>query len=326
MTQNPLISVVIPTRNRPALVLRAVESARRQTYRPIQIVVVVDGPDEASVKALRDVQDQHLKIVALQENVGGSEARNTGVRESSGEWIALLDDDDEWLPEKLEKQMTLLQSLPEKYAFVACRFTERSADEVRTYPLRLPEPGESIDNYMCRPRGLRTGGELLQTSTLLAPRQLLLDVPFVRGLKRGQEFVWLVEANTRGKAAFHVVPEVLSFFNAEGFSDAFRVSKKPKWRSFYGALQSIRNLFDPKAYAYCIATRVLTDAIACDEPWSVKFGLLKDCILNGGLFPHCIAVFLYIWMLPPATRRRLGEGLRFLKRSGRTPSHRVAEA
>jgi len=326
MTQNPLISVVIPTRNRPALVLRAIETALRQTYRPIQIVVVVDGPDEASVKALQNVQDEHLKIVALLENVGGSEARNTGVRESSGEWIAFLDDDDEWLPEKLEKQMALLQGLPNKHAFVACRFTERSGDEVRTYPLRLPESGESIDNYMCRPRGLRTGGELLQTSTLLVPRKLLIEVPFVRGLKRGQEFIWLVEANTRGGAQFHVVPEVLSFFNAEGFSDAFRVSKKPKWRSFYETLQSIKSLFDRKAYAYCIATRVLTDAIECDEPWRVKLSLLKDCILNGGSSPHCVAIFLYIWMLPPATRRRLGGGLRFLKRSGAAQSHKIAEA
>src|ERR1700742_1929906 len=197
MSENSLISVVIPTRNRPALVLRAIESARRQTYRPIQIVVVVDGPDEASVKALQSVQDEHLKIVALQENVGGSEATNTGVRESGGEWIAFLDDDDEWLPEKLEKQMALLQGLPNKHAFVACRFTERSGDEVRTYPLRLPESGESIDNYMCRPRGLRTGGELLQTSTLLVPRALLIEVPFVRGLKRGHDLIWLVEAHCR---------------------------------------------------------------------------------------------------------------------------------
>ena len=155
---------------------------------------------------------------------------------------------------------------------------------------------------------------------------MLIEVPFVRGLRRGQEFIWLVEANTRDGAQFHVVPEVLSFFNAEGFSDAFRVSKKPKWRSFYETLQSIKSLFDRKAYAYCIATRVLTDAIACDEPWRVKLNLLKDCILNGGSSPHCVAIFLYIWMLPPATRRRLGEGLRFLKRSGAAQSHKIAEA
>ena len=100
MAEYPLVSVVIPTRNRPRLVLRAVASAMRQTYRTLQIVVVVDGPDTESVIALREVQDARIKIVALHENVGGSEARNVGVRESSGNWIAFLDDDDEWLPEK----------------------------------------------------------------------------------------------------------------------------------------------------------------------------------------------------------------------------------
>jgi glycosyltransferase involved in cell wall biosynthesis len=326
VTENPLISIVIPTRNRPQLVLRAVESARRQTYRPIQIVVVVDGPDGDSVTALRGVQDEHLKIVALEENVGGSEARNTGVREASGTWIALLDDDDEWLPEKLEKQMALVNGLANKHAFISCKFSERSGEEVRTYPVRLPEPGERIDNYMCRPRGIRSGGELLQTSTLLVPRTLLMEVPFTRGLKRGQEFIWLVEANTRGGAAFYVVPEDLSYFNAAGFSDTVRVSAMPKWRSFYEALKNIKHLFDRRAYAYCIATRLLTDAIACDESFRVKLGLLRDCVLNGGFTPHIVAVFLYIWMMPPATRLRLGEAFRFLRRRGGSRSQRAAEA
>lgn len=326
MADKPLVSVVIPTRNRPGLVLRAVKSARRQTYPALQVVVVVDGPDKESVMALQELQDRSLKIVALDENVGGSEARNVGVRESSGEWIAFLDDDDEWMPEKIEKQMALIEGLSNKRAFVSCKFVERSNEEVRTYPVRLPTPTESIDDYLCRPRGLRSGGELLQTSTLLVPRRLMTDVPFVRGLKRGQEFIWLIEAGTRGGAAFHVVPEVLSFFNATGFSDGARISSKPNWRSFYGALRNIRHLFRPSTYAYCIATRLLTDAIACEESIQVKLALLKDCVSGRGFSPHCVIVFLYIWMLPPATRRRLGESLRAIRRLGSAQSQNTAEA
>ena len=222
--------------------------------------------------------------------------------------------------------MALIESLSNKRAFVSCKFVERSGEEVRMYPVRLPARNESVCDYMCRPRGLRSGGELLQTSTLLVPRALMMDVPFVRGLKRGQEFIWLIEAGTRGGAEFHVVPEPLSFFNATGFSDEARVSSKPNWRSFYRGLQNIRHLFKPRAYAYCIATRVLTDAIACEEPTRVKLSLLKDCVSNGGFSLHCLAVFLYIWMAPPATRRRLGEGLRFLRRLGGAQSQRAAEA
>jgi glycosyltransferase involved in cell wall biosynthesis len=326
MTENPLVSVVIPTCNRPRLVLRAVQSALRQSYRPLEIIVVVDGPDLASVESLRELRDERIKVVLLEGNLGGSEARNIGVRQSSGTWIAFLDDDDEWLPQKIEKQMRFVECLANKRAFVSCRFVERSGDQVRTYPIRLPDRNESIDDYMCRPRGIRAGGELLQTSTLLVPRSLMIDVPFVRGLKRGQEFIWLIEAGTRGGAAFHVLGEALSIFNADGFSDDARVSRKPNWRSFYKSLKDIRHLFRHRAYAYCIATRLLTDAIACEEPFQVKLSLLRDCMYSGGFMPKCVLTFLYIWMMPPATRRRIGEGLRIVRRLGGNPSQRAAEA
>ena len=119
-------------------------SALRQSYTHLQITVVVDGPDEGSVIALGEIKDERIKVVALENNVGGSEARNIGVRESDGSWIAFLDDDDEWLPEKIEKQMALIESLSNKRAFIACRFVERSVDEVRTYP-HPPAAVERID-------------------------------------------------------------------------------------------------------------------------------------------------------------------------------------
>ncbi|WP_446742683.1 glycosyltransferase family 2 protein [Silvibacterium acidisoli] len=315
MSNSLTVSVVIPTRNRPRLVVRAVSSALNQTYPWLNIVVVVDGPDEGTVAALHALGEERVKVVALKENVGGSQARNVGVEEATGDWIAFLDDDDEWLPQKIARQMDVVATLKDKRAIVACQFVERSGETARTYPLRSPEKGETIDSYMCHPRGLRSGGELLQTSTLIAPRALLLDVPFRRGLKRGQEFIWLVEAGTRGAATLHLVPETLSFFNADGFSDEVRISKKPNWQSFYGALQTIRHLFRPDAYAYCIATRVLTDAIACGESMKVKLSLLEDCLLSGGATPKCLVVYLYIWFMPDVTRRRIGKQLRALKRT-----------
>src|SRR4051794_40599610 len=99
------ISIIIPTRNRPDLVCRAIGSVLTQTYKEIEVIVVVDGPDAATVRALEMVKDSRLKKIVLSENVGPAGARNAGILESKSQWIAFLDDDDEWLPSKLEKQI-----------------------------------------------------------------------------------------------------------------------------------------------------------------------------------------------------------------------------
>ena len=97
--QTPVVSAVIPTRNRPELLCRAVRSVLSQTIRDIECIVVIDGPDMATVNALREIADARLSVMELPENVGGCEARNLGARAAKGEWVALLDDDDEWLPQ-----------------------------------------------------------------------------------------------------------------------------------------------------------------------------------------------------------------------------------
>src|SRR5262249_32788271 len=101
----PLVSIVIPTRNRPGLVTRAVRSALDQTFSAIEVIVVLDGPDEKTIRALAEVEDRRLCLVILTQSVGAQEARNAGVRKARGQWVAFLDDDDEWLPLKLERQI-----------------------------------------------------------------------------------------------------------------------------------------------------------------------------------------------------------------------------
>ena len=94
------VSAVIPTRGRPELLRRAVRSALAQTLRDIEVVVVIDGPDPVTHGVLQELaqQDSRLRVLALPSSVGGSDARNRGVDAAAGEWIAFLDDDDEWLP------------------------------------------------------------------------------------------------------------------------------------------------------------------------------------------------------------------------------------
>ena len=123
MTQNiPIISTIIPTRNRPDLVYRAVESALNQTWQSIEVIVVIDGPDDATVAALDRITDPRLKKILLPENRGVAAARNAGIQVAKGSWIALLDDDDRWLPEKLERQMKIAGESSYSLPIVSCLF------------------------------------------------------------------------------------------------------------------------------------------------------------------------------------------------------------
>src|SRR5271169_1967794 len=101
----PLISVVIPTLRRPKLVLRALASALNQTYEQIEVIVVIDGPDEDTIDVLRRVNDPRLRVIVNPRSLTAAGARNVGVDHAKGEWIAFLDDDGEWLPGKIEKQI-----------------------------------------------------------------------------------------------------------------------------------------------------------------------------------------------------------------------------
>src|SRR3954464_7324232 len=95
------VSVVIPTRFRPDMVVRAVRSALSQSEGPREVIVVIDGPDQATSMSLRGIDDGRLVVHEAPSNGGPGRARNAGVAMCSGEWIAFLDDDDEWMSTKL---------------------------------------------------------------------------------------------------------------------------------------------------------------------------------------------------------------------------------
>lgn len=111
-----LVSVVIPTYQRPKLVERAVQSVLNQTYENIEIIVVNDDP-ETDLSHIEEMSEE-VQLLNHEENRGACEARNTGIKESRGKYIGLLDDDDEYLPEKIEKQIRQFQQLPEEYGMV----------------------------------------------------------------------------------------------------------------------------------------------------------------------------------------------------------------
>ena len=196
----PLVSVVIPTYRRPEMVREAVRSALAQTLREIEVIVVVDGAEDGyggdgeTVRALAEIGDPRLGVVRPGRHLGNAGARNAGVAAAEGRWIALLDDDDVWMPDKLARQMAVAEAARVRYPVVSCRFVARGDAFEAVWPRRLPRRGQAVGDYlMCRHRPA-TGDGVVQTSTVLAPAALFRRCPFDEACGRFVDVDWLLRA------------------------------------------------------------------------------------------------------------------------------------
>jgi len=112
MSFDPTVSVVIPTRNRARTVARAISSACAQSSPPLEVIVVDDGSTDDTtleLQRLRSVWGARLRVIRHDQPLGGSGARSIGLAEAHATYVAFLDDDDEWLPRKLELQVAAMQ-------------------------------------------------------------------------------------------------------------------------------------------------------------------------------------------------------------------------
>lgn len=115
---NPIVSVIIPTYNRAHLVGRAIKSVLNQTFQDFELIVVDDGSTDNTKEVVNSFSDTRIRYIKHEINKGGNAARNAGLKNSKGEYIAFLDSDDEWLPEKLEKQVNMFQKSSDEVALI----------------------------------------------------------------------------------------------------------------------------------------------------------------------------------------------------------------
>lgn len=115
-----LISVVVPTHNRSDLLPRAIRSVLEQTDVHLECIVVDDASADDTPEVVRQCHDTRLVYLRHESNRGASATRNTGISHARGDLIAFLDDDDEWLLGKLEKQVALMEASPEQVGVVSC--------------------------------------------------------------------------------------------------------------------------------------------------------------------------------------------------------------
>lgn len=211
MNTTPLITVVIPTIGRDSL-QHAVASVLAQSYPNVHVIVVAD-----TEKAV-ELPDS-VSLIRVGPRAGGNVARMTGVRAAAPGWVAFLDDDDTWLPTKLEHQWRLIReaTIEADDSWISATAVSRSSYGV--WPTRQIQDNEPISSYLFRKTRFRAGTGALPTSTLLFPKSLALRIPLDESLKFHQDTDWMLRLDQENVRVLQLqTPEVSVYDDDEGFS------------------------------------------------------------------------------------------------------------
>lgn len=256
----PAVSVVVPTIGRPDLV-RALRSVREQQFLgTIELIVVHDGPPGVELpdgaEALAD------RVIRTTGRVGGSRARNIGISSAKSDLVALLDDDDEWLPDKMETQLAAMRSSREPNRTVVSGrvyfVNPGSGAESRPSPDRLIGPDESIEHYLFRRRPPSGGRPTMTTPTLLLPREMAVQTPWDESLRRHQDWDWLVRLGRQPGTTFVQTADPVARIH---LGSALSISASTDWEaSLRWADRMLRD--DPSIYVDFVVAQPLRYALA----------------------------------------------------------------
>lgn len=298
------ISVIIPTHNRPELVKRSIASVYAQDLDNlstiVEVIVVINGNDVVTQSALASLDHSNLTILQIPE-AGAAKARNVGIQKAMGEWIAFLDDDDEWLPKKLRLQYEAAIVSTALNPIIASKLTARTPKGDFDRPRRFPKPGEDLSDYLLSRTGFFQGEGLIQTSVIFTTRRLLLEVPFSL-IPKHQDWEWVLRVAKRSDVTIEFIPEVLAIWYLE--ENRTSLSTKHNYQGSLDWITRNRDLVTPTAYAAFILVEVGSQA-AQQKQWKLFPKLLKLALTQGK--PNAIVLFLYLamWLLPLELRRKI---------------------
>ena len=262
---NSLVSAIITTHNRQDLMVRAVKSVLSQTYKNLELIVVDDASDKRADELLKEFDLQYIYI-PKEKSKGGNHARNTGILAAKGKYIAFLDDDDYWLPMKIEEQMAVMEEKQCELVFCPLTLEKINANGIITYIHESPNPYKTGDLSKKILYDICT-----TTSCILVKKDSLIDIGlFDENLKFWQEYELTIRLAQRGP--FYYAWKDLVVYRVDT-SDKNRLTNKFKeWR------KAVKYIYSKHSDLY--------QALSLKEKFYVKRLYWKDARLrckNSGL-------------------------------------------
>jgi glycosyltransferase involved in cell wall biosynthesis len=304
-----LISVIIPTTRRPDLLMRALHSVFTQTHQAVEIIVVVDGPNRETIELLAQLNDTRLMVIQNERPLGAGAARNRGAGMANGEWLAFLDDDDEWLPDKLARQLTAATG--SEACLISCCSRVITPLGVYVWPRRVYDGRSPVDEYLFDRRSLFQGDTVFATSTILVSKEIFDQTGFGTTAQREDTTLLLRIAKQAGGKLF-MMPDILVVLYQEEARES--LGNSYSWREMLDWMDTIQRLVTRRAYSgFCLI--YLGSQAARHRDYGGFFELLARSFKYGRPRPIHLLIFVLFWILPIGFRRRVRSSVLLLLRT-----------
>lgn len=276
----PLISIIIPTYNRANSILNTISSVLKQTYQNFEIVIVDDFSSdfETLSDVIKNLEDERIRLLRHNKNRHGSAARNTGIKAAKGEFIALLDSDDVWYPEKLE--VCVNTGVTGKKVLYS-----KLLNKDGIFPSRGIYRDESVGDYLFQNNGS------MQTSTIYLRSEFAKSVLFDESLVRFQDYDFVARLGSEG-ANFHFIPNVL--VEMIDLGDGQRISNNVNYEPALYWLEKIQNVISNKAAVAFYYKRVVR-LLVLSEKQRFIFSLMPQGIRENLSLYQKIKLRLISW-------------------------------
>jgi glycosyltransferase involved in cell wall biosynthesis len=285
----PLISVIIPTTRRPELLVRAVGSVLTQTLTDLEVIIVVDGPNPETFARLKEITDGRIRVIQNLTPLGAAEARNVGVAKARSEWLAFLDDDDQWVPHKLERQLAIAGSA-DAATIISCLAEIITSNGRYVWPRRIYDNSIPLADYLFDRKSFFKGETGLQTSCLVMARKLFDSLKFTYA---HDDWDLVLRAVALRNVRIVTVAEPLVIFYQDKQRAALSASFP--WRSSLDWIEQNRPFVSRRAYSgFCLT--VVAPQAAKTGKCSVFFMLLYRAFRNGFPRPTHIVLYLVFWL------------------------------
>lgn len=196
MLKQPLVSVIIPVYNREDTIKRAIDSVLKQTYQNIELIIVDDGSTDGTRALLEQLNSKKIKIID-QNHKGANAARNLGLLKAEGEFIAFQDSDDEWLLDKLERQINYM--LINGFEVCYCPFYLYKAEEEEIYPPNYNDKIIYEENLIDVLRAYN----VVSTQTLVIHRNIVSEIGmFDEQMPRFQDYEYIIRIAQKKKIGY----------------------------------------------------------------------------------------------------------------------------